>query len=302
MGRGKKNGPKSARAAVFLILGVFLAAACVLFLKSEGGNEINPEVLKESPKERLPEDTGAVIREQNTETDLGADPAAVEAAAMEQEFQRILNLSAGEFVCAGMAREGLLGRLFYAAGINEAVLARISGKSYTQNETVLPSDLSYLRMLYYGPDGNTYLGEMIVNQAIEADILDIFQKLYENRYPIERMVLVDEYDADDEASMQANNTSAFNYRTIAGSSRLSNHSYGLAVDLNPKYNPYVKEASDGSLICQPQGSEAYADRAAEFAYKIDEQDLAYRLFTEAGFTWGGDFNSVKDYQHFEMPY
>ena len=157
-------------------------------------------------------------------------------------------------------------------------------------------------MLYYGPDGNTYLGEMIVNQAIEADILDIFQKLYENRYPIERMVLVDEYDADDEASMQANNTSAFNYRTIAGSSRLSNHSYGLAVDLNPKYNPYVKEASDGSLICQPQGSEAYADRAAEFAYKIDEQDLAYRLFTEAGFTWGGDFNSVKDYQHFEMPY
>ncbi len=195
-----------------------------------------------------------------------------------------------------------MGRLFYAAGINEAVLARISGKSYTQNETVLPSDLSYLRMLYYGPDGNTYLGEMIVNQAIEADILDIFQKLYENRYPIERMVLVDEYDADDEASMQANNTSAFNYRTIAGSSRLSNHSYGLAVDLNPKYNPYVKEASDGSLICQPQGSEAYADRAAEFAYKIDEQDLAYRLFTEAGFTWGGDFNSVKDYQHFEMPY
>ncbi len=166
----------------------------------------------------------------------------------------------------------------------------------------MPSDLSYLRMLYYGPDGNTYLGEMIVNQAIEADILDIFQKLYENRYPIERMVLVDEYDADDEASMQANNTSAFNYRTIAGSSRLSNHSYGLAVDLNPKYNPYVKEASDGSLICQPQGSEAYADRAAEFAYKIDEQDLAYRLFTEAGFTWGGDFNSVKDYQHFEMPY
>ena len=73
----------------------------------------------------------------------------------------------------------------------------------------------------------------------------------------------------------------------------------MAIDLNPKYNPYVKHASDGSVICQPESGRAYADRTKDFSYKIDTNDLAYQLFTQAGFTWGGNWNSVKDYQHFE---
>ena len=144
--------------------------------------------------------------------------------------------------------------------------------------------------------------EMIVNQKIADDVLRIFQSLYENQYPIEKMVLIDEYGADDESSMNENNTSAFNYRTISGSSKLSNHSYGTAIDLNPKYNPYVKNASDGSVVCQPESGREYADRTKEFSYKIDTNDLAYKLFTQAGFTWGGNWNSVKDYQHFEKEY
>ncbi len=225
--------------------------------------------------------------------------AALEAMAMEQESQRILSLPAGELALKGMAEPELTSRLFFAAAVDDALLGRILGKSYVENENIAHSELSYLKMLHYGLDGNTYVGEMIVNQKIEADVLEIFQTLYEHQYPIEKMTLIDDYGADDEASMDDNNTSAFNYRTIAGSSKLSNHSYGMAIDLNPKYNPYVKENSDGSVFCQPKSGMEYADRTKEFSYKIDRDDLAYQLFTQAGFTWGGDFQSVKDYQHFE---
>lgn len=230
----------------------------------------------------------------------GGNPAA-ETAAMERESQRILSLSAGELAAEGIVPYEWLQTMFFAEEIGDSVFARINGLSYTENDAISLGELSYLRMLHYGLDGNTYVGEMIVNHKIAEKVLEIFRTLYENQYPIERMVLIDAYGAEDEASMNDNNTSAFNYRTISGSSKLSNHSYGLAVDLNPKYNPYVKTASDGSVFCQPESGIAYADRSKEFAYKIDTEDLAYQLFTQAGFIWGGSWKSVKDYQHFEFP-
>lgn len=232
--------------------------------------------------------------EENQDMDIESVPVMKE----ENEYARILSLSPGECAVYGFLGEDMAGRLFYESDITKE-LPRIQGISYQENPNVALTDLAYLRMLYWGIDGNTYVGEMIVNQKIKEDVLNIFRTLYENRYPIERMVLVDEYAGEDEASMEANNTSAFNYRTISGSDKLSNHSYGMAVDLNPKYNPYVKRKGDGSVICQPESGRAYADRTKEFDYKIDENDLAYQLFTQAGFTWGGDWNSVKDYQHFE---
>ena len=210
-----------------------------------------------------------------------------------------MELPAGNMAVEGMVSDELINRLFFANAIDDTLLARINGYSYTPNDTVGVNDLSYLRMLYYGSDGNTYVGEMIVNWKIADKVLEIFQKLYENQYPIEKMMLIDTYYAEDEASMSDNNTSAFNYRPIAGSKKLSKHSYGLAIDLNPKYNPYVKRNSDGTTICQPENGRSYIDRRLDFAYKIDENDLAYQLFTEAGFTWGGHWNSLKDYQHFE---
>ena len=142
---------------------------------------------------------------------------------------------------------------------------------------------------------------MIVNASITEDILEIMSELYRNNYPIERMVLIDEYGADDEKSMEDNNTSAFNYRPIAGSSKLSRHSLGLAVDVNPRYNPYVKTDAGGQEIVSPANAADYIDRSQEFGSKIDETDLCCQLFKEHGFTWGGSWNSVKDYQHFEIP-
>ncbi|MCI8298756.1 MAG: M15 family metallopeptidase [Lachnospiraceae bacterium] len=194
---------------------------------------------------------------------------------------------------------GLTDSLFYSEEIGEKLQQRISGISYQENEHISLSELRYLRVLHMGFDGQTHIGELIVNASIAEDILEIMSELYKNSYPIEKMVLIDEYDAEDEPSMSDNNTSAFNYREIAGTSRISRHSFGVAIDINPRFNPYVKKMDSGETKISPANGAEYADRSQEFEHKIDERDLCYQLFTEHGFTWGGSWNSVKDYQHFE---
>ena len=114
------------------------------------------------------------------------------------------------------------------------------------------------------------------------------------------MILPDNYDADDERQMQANNTSCFCYRNVSGSRTLSKHALGLAVDINTLYNPYIHYRKDGTMIVEPATATPYIDRTATFPYKIDRQDLACRLFIEQGFTWGGSWRTMKDYQHFEL--
>ena len=183
--------------------------------------------------------------------------------------------------------------------ITDPIFKRINGISYRENDTIGIDDLRYLRLLHTGFDGQTHVGELIVNRQIAETILTIMKTLYENRYPIEKMRLVDEYGGDDNCSMEDNNSSAFNYRVIAGTSTLSRHSLGLAIDINPRFNPYIRPGANGELIVAPTGSEAYTDRQAAFAHKIDEDDLCYRLFTTHGFIWGGSWSTVKDYQHFE---
>lgn len=186
--------------------------------------------------------------------------------------------------------------LFYSEELSAEVQQRIMGISYQENDNISLGELRYLRVLHMGFDGQAHIGELLVNVSIATDVLEIMRELFENGYAIEKMVLVDAYGADDEQSMEDNNTSAFNYREIAGSSKLSRHSLGLAIDINPLYNPCVKNS--GASI-SPANAGDYADRSQTFAHKIDENDLCYRLFLEHGFTWGGSWHSLKDYQHFE---
>ncbi|MEG0963581.1 MAG: M15 family metallopeptidase, partial [Lachnospiraceae bacterium] len=136
------------------------------------------------------------------------------------------------------------------------------------------------------------------NTRIEEDTLEVFQELYEIEYPIEKMVLIDDYNGSDEESMTDNNSSSFNYRVIAGTTTLSNHSIGCAIDINPLYNPYVKE-KDGTLIVSPVQGMPYVDRSAKNPYAIQKGDKCCEIFEKHGFTWGGDWESCKDYQHFE---
>ena len=114
------------------------------------------------------------------------------------------------------------------------------------------------------------------------------------------MVLIDEYDADDETAMEDNDSSCFNFRFIAYTKKISKHGLGLAVDINTLYNPYIKVV-DGKTIIQPKTAEKYIDRNKKFDYKIEKNDLCYKLFIENGFQWGGDWEDRKDYQHFDLP-
>ncbi|MCR5545785.1 MAG: M15 family metallopeptidase [Lachnospiraceae bacterium] len=184
--------------------------------------------------------------------------------------------------------------IFSSEEISDEVFERIYGISYGKDCTIPREDLRYLQITYVGFDEKDHVGEMICNKVIAEDLLDIFEKLYEARYEIEGMELVDNYNGDDEASMEANNSSCFNFRFIAGTTKISNHGKGMAVDINPLYNPYI--TSSGYT---PVNAGEYVDRSRDFEHKIDENDLCYQLFIEHGFTWGGSWNSSKDYQHFE---
>ena len=187
---------------------------------------------------------------------------------------------------------------FYYESLSEDLKKRITGLSYKEDCPIPYDDLRHVGVLYVNFKGNVSSGDIICNKAIAQDLVEIFYELYQADYQIEQIRLVDEYGADDELSMQDNNTSCFNYRTIAGTDKISMHGRGLAIDINPFFNPYVTYR-DGSQHVSPAGAEAYVDRSQPFAYKIDENDLCYKLFLAHGFSWGGNWNSLKDYQHFE---
>ncbi len=190
-------------------------------------------------------------------------------------------------------------KMFYVTELTKEIKERITGISYADHCTIPYEDLRYIQVLYWGFDKETHTGELIVNKAIAEDILDIFKELYEAKYPLERMVLIDEYEANDNASMAANNSSAFCFRVIDnGSNRLSNHSYGLAIDINPLYNPYVREI-DGKITVSPEEGAEYVDRSLDCNYYIKKGDVCYQAFISRGFTWGGDWKNQKDYQHFQ---
>lgn len=187
---------------------------------------------------------------------------------------------------------------FYVSEIPDDIFEKMQGKSYKADCTVPREDLRYVHVLHMGFGGETKEGELVVNKAIADDVCDIFEKLYEADYPIEKIRLIDEYDADDEASMSDNNSSAFNFRFISHTTKISKHGLGMAVDINTLYNPYVKTV-DGKRSIEPANAADYVDRSADFPYKIDHDDLCYQLFKEHGFSWGGDWQHSKDYQHFE---
>lgn len=205
---------------------------------------------------------------------------------------------------------------FYYEKLTNEVKQRINGISYpvsSNDDSVINrlaegdtpavsyDDLRYLSVLHYDFSGEVQTGELICNKEIAQDLAEIFYELYVNEYQIEKIRLVDEYMGDDTASMTDNNTSCFNYRVVDGTTSLSKHALGCAIDINPFYNPYViyNRNGSGETYISPSGSEVYADRSNAFPYKIDENDLCYKLFIAYGFIWGGNWNSSKDYQHFQ---
>ncbi|MBP3877690.1 MAG: M15 family metallopeptidase [Lachnospiraceae bacterium] len=185
----------------------------------------------------------------------------------------------------------------------DAVYERIEGRSFDPYGEIGLSDLRYLKVLHYNFDGEVQVGELIVNAYLAEDFLTAFKQLFSERYQIEKMHLIDDYwqgdgDSSDHASIDVNNTSAFCYRTTTSGSSLSNHAFGCAIDINPQQNPYIY--GDGGVA--HANAEAYVDRNSGLPHVITHEDTCYRIFTDLGFTWGGDWESVKDYQHFEKTF
>ena len=246
---------------------------------------------------------------ENAEASFGFEGAAekqntdsTDSAA--QDFISIDDVTAGTILSEEQVDRNTLDRYFRAYEISDEIFARIYGddRSYKTYCTVAREDLRYIKLLHYSFDGQIHVGELMVNASIADDILQIFRELFENQYQIEKMFLVDDYDADDDRSVRDNNTSCFNFRYITGSSsELSNHAYGLAIDINPQQNPYFVISGGEYHIANP-GDEAYVDRTNpswQEMHMITEEDLCYRLFTEHGFSWGGSWSNPIDYQHFE---
>jgi poly-gamma-glutamate synthesis protein (capsule biosynthesis protein) len=129
------------------------------------------------------------------------------------------------------------------------------------------------------------------------EVVTVLRELYDARFPLQRMKLVSEYDGDDETAMAANNMSGFNCRTVAGTTRWSQHSFGAAIDLNPVQNPHVTEAGV-SQTAGEQCSRSGDRRAAVKASSPAGDSVVVKAFRDVGWEWGGDWSSPKDYQHF----
>lgn len=180
-----------------------------------------------------------------------------------------------------------------ASPLSSEVRDRMTDVSWRAGCPVGLDGLSYLEMTHWGFDGEVHQGEMVVNAEVADDVLGVFRALFDARFPIERMRLVDDYDADDDLSMEANNTSAFNCRQVTGGTRFSQHSYGDAIDINPIQNPYVR----GGTVLPPAGND-YTDRAAARPGMILSGDVVTSAFGALGWGWGGEWMTLKDYQHF----
>jgi D-alanyl-D-alanine carboxypeptidase-like protein len=180
--------------------------------------------------------------------------------------------------------------------LTPAMKRTMTGVSWKPGCPVGLEDLRAVKMRFWGFDARAHKGTLIVNADIAAKTVRAFGKLYSARFPIRRMQPVDVYGGSDDASMAADNTSAFNCRPITGTTdRWSNHSYGRAIDINTIENPYVK----GSTVLPPAGAD-YLDRSDVRPGMIVAGGLVTAAFAAEGFGWGGDYTSLKDYQHFEL--
>lgn len=182
------------------------------------------------------------------------------------------------------------------AKIAPELRAQMTGVSWRQGCPVRLSDLRLLTLSYRGFDGRSHTGKLIVNKSAAAKIVSVFRRLYRTNFPIRRMRLIDAYGGSDFRSIEHDNSSAFNCRRATGSSSWSNHAYGLAIDINPIENPYVSSAGTTSH----KASRPYLDRSRLRRGMAYKGGALVSAFASIGWSWGGYWSGVRDYQHFSV--
>lgn len=168
-------------------------------------------------------------------------------------------------------------------------------QTYDPECPISPQELRKVTFSHKDFSVNEKIGTVVLNRLVAERFSEIMHIAYDIGYPINQAILLEEFDWDDNASMEANNTSGFNYRMIAGTDKLSNHSYGLAIDVNPLMNPYF--ASDNQWY--PNNGLGYIDRDTDKIGMFSKTHIITQAFLERGFTWGGDWDRP-DYHHFEF--
>ncbi len=256
-------------------------------------------IIEEEPEE---EEAEEVFEEAEEAEEIEEEPEEEEPKI--EVLENLDDVEAGEILSSEQLDYEHLDHYFTAYEISDELFERIYGddKSYKTYCTVPRSDLRYIKLLHIGFDSKIHVGELMVNTLLADEIIEIFEILFENQYQIEKMYLVDNYNADEDASIADNNTSAFNFRTVTDNPNvISYHGFGCAIDINPINNPYVWY-ENGVLTWEDPDADLYLDRNAEDAYErhmLNYDDLCYQLFHERGWTWGGDWANPIDYQHFE---
>jgi len=185
--------------------------------------------------------------------------------------------------------------VFTSEPLPEHIIEFIEGRTFHETTRITHDCLTYLTVSFVDFDDNDRIGHMIVAAEIGEEVLEIFKEIYESRFPIYSIKLIDYFDADDYDSMAANNSSAFNWRYIAGTTRLSRHAFGMAIDINPIQNPYLR----GERLL-PAAGEPYLDRSYVRPGMIIPGDAVYTAFISRGWTWGGNWTTPRDYHHFEL--
>lgn len=180
--------------------------------------------------------------------------------------------------------------------IPKDVRNRMASSTWEPGRPVSLDDLSYLTLMHWGFDYRVHRGHLVLHKNSAEQIADAFREIFLRKFPIQRVGLASDLGGDDKKLMSQNVTSALNCRPVTGrTGTFSKHSYGIAIDINPVENPYVK----GTVVL-PESRKGRISRDSSRPGTIVKDDLLYRAFLRKGWTWGGDdWRALKDYQHFE---
>ena len=190
--------------------------------------------------------------------------------------------------------------IFSIEEVPDHILSSMKSKNIWISECPVPiTKLRFLNVLHYDFDNKLLPGQIIVHEKLSTNVISIFEELLKIKFPIKKISLIDNYDGNDELSMSDNNTSCFNYRSIANSEIISMHSYGLAIDINPVQNPYIIDPNlENELKIWPDKGKLYLNRTNQRDGMVEP---IVSLVAKYGLTvWGGSWNAPLDYHHFQI--
>jgi len=184
----------------------------------------------------------------------------------------------------------------FASRVDTPAPAEVLARStWRRGCPVATSDLSWVRVSFWGFDDRGHTGELLVNTSVADDVVTVFRRLYAARFPVEEMRITRRDELDAPPTGDGNNTGAFACRSTTGGSSYSQHAYGLAIDINPFQNPYLK-----ADLVLPELASSYLDRDWVRPGVIRPDDAVVRAFAAIAWRWGGEWRTLKDYQHFSQ--